>query len=116
MGVAMKKTIVSLLAISAVFLFANRSSAQVFQSTLNPANDTPPLDTGMGGLAVSVVTVNDDGSSTALIVAAAFGNATPIVGSHVHIGDAGVAGPIICPTSGPEFQNPLIATCNFTPD
>lgn len=118
LGVAMQKRIVSLLAVCAVFFIATIASAQqhTFESNLMPVNETPPLDTGMGGLGVTVVTFNDDGTSTALVIVSAFGNDTPITASHIHIGDAGVAGPVICPLTGPEFTNPVIGTCNFTVD
>jgi hypothetical protein len=109
----MKKAIVLSLF---VLFFATSASAQIFVSNLSPANETPPLDTVMGGLAVASVVVNDDGTSTALIIVSAFGNDTPITASHVHDGAAGVAGPIICPLAGPEFTNPVIQTCNFTVD
>ena len=44
-------------------LFVNTAFAQTFVSNMIGANETPaPLDTPMGGLAVALVTVNDDGS------------------------------------------------------
>jgi hypothetical protein len=112
----MKRTVVSLLAVSGVLFFATHATAQVFVSNLSPANETPPLDTAMGGLAVASVVVHDDGTSTALIIVSAFANDTPIAASHIHDGPAGVAGPIICPLAGPEFTNPVIASCDFTAD
>ncbi len=111
----MKRTVISLLAVSAV-LFATHATAQVFVSNLSPANENPPLDTAMGGLAVASVVVHDDGTSTALIIVSAFANATPITASHVHVGPAGVNGPVICPLAGPEFTNPVIGSCDFTAD
>jgi hypothetical protein len=120
MGVAMRKAIVSLFAVFAVFfLVSTNASAQVqstYYANVSPANETPPLDTGMGGLGVAVVTFNDDGTSSALIIESAFGYDTPITASHIHIGDAGVAGPVICPLSGSDFVNPVIGSCNFTVD
>ncbi len=98
-------------------LFVNTAFAQTFVSNLNGATETPaPLDTPMGGLAVALVTVNDDGSSDATIIISAFANPTPITASHVHRGPAGVGGPVICPLAGPEFTNPVIGTCHFDPD
>jgi hypothetical protein len=113
----MQKRIVSFLAVCAVVFFASNAFAQyccfTFVSNLSPANEVPPLDTGMGGLGVTVVTDNGDGTSTALVIVSAFNNDTPITASHIHIGDATVAGPVICPLAGPEFTNPVIGTCNF---
>jgi len=98
-------------------LFVNTAFAQTFVSNLTGATETPvPLDTPMGGLAVALVTVNDDGSSDATIIISAFANPTPITASHVHRGPAGVGGPVICPISGPEFANPMIVSCHFDPD
>lgn len=111
----MKKAISSILAMSAIFL-ATQASSQVFYADLSPANEVPPLKTNMGGLAVASVTINEDGSSSALIIMSAFGNDTPIAASHIHIGAEGVAGPVICPLTGPEFTNPVIGSCNFTID
>lgn len=112
----MKRSVISLLAVSAVLFFATRATAQIFVSNLSPANENPPLDTAMGGLAVASVVVHDDGTSTALLIVSAFANATPITASHVHVGPAGVNGPIICPLAGPEFTNPVIGSCDFTAD
>ena len=98
-------------------LFVNTAFAQTFVSNLAPGNERPdPFDTPMAGMAVGVATVNDDGTSSVLIIVSAFGNETPITASHVHIGSADVAGPVICPLAGPEFTNPVIQTCNFDPD
>jgi len=119
----MQKRIVSSLAVCAIsffLLFATNASAQfccyTYVSNLASGNEVPPLDTGMGGLGVTVVTFNDDGTSSALVIESAYDNATPITASHIHIGDATVAGPVICPLAGPEFTNPVIGTCNFTVD
>jgi hypothetical protein len=98
-------------------LFVNTAFAQLFVANLSPANEAPdPFDTPMAGLAVASVTVNDDGSSDATIIVSAFGNTTPITQSHVHLAPAGVAGGVICPLTGPEFTNPVIASCHFDPD
>ena len=115
----MKRGIISLFSVCAIFLFSAKASAQytyTFVANLAPGNETPPLDTGMGGLGVAVVTFNDDGTSTALVIVSAFNNDTPITASHIHIGDAGVPGPVICPLAGPEFTNPVIGHCNFNVD
>src|SRR5262249_44806148 len=115
MGRTMKK-IVSFLAVSAVLIFVSNASAQIFVANLAPGNErpTPFPDSTMGGLAVASVTVNDDGTSDALIVMSAFGNETTITMAHVHIGDADTAGPVICPLFTGAFPgNPVIATCNF---
>jgi hypothetical protein len=124
LGVIMQKRIVSSLAVCAIsffLFFATNASAQfccyTYVSNMLPQNEVPaPLDTPMSGLGVVVVTFNDDGTSSALVIANAFGNETPITASHIHIGDAGVAGPIICPMTGADFTNPVITTCNFTVD
>ena len=98
-------------------LFVNTAFAQTFVANLLPGNERPdPFDTPMAGMAVGVATVNDDGTSSMLVIVSAFGNETPITASHVHIGSADVAGPVICPLAGPEFTNPVIQTCNFDPD
>ena len=97
-------------------LFVNTAFAQTFVANLSGANETPdPLDTPMGGLGVALVTVNDDGSSDATIIMSAFANPSPITASHVHRGPAGVGGGVICPLTGPEFTNPVIASCHFDP-
>ena len=99
-------------------LFVNTAFAQTFVANLNPGNERPdPFDTPMIGMAVGVATVNDDGSSSVLVIVSAFDNETPITASHVHRGTADDAGPVICPlfTSG-DWANPVIGTCNFDPD
>jgi hypothetical protein len=99
-------------------LFVNTAFAQVFVSVLNPLFETPPIDdSGMGGLAVGIATLNDDGSSSVLIIVSAFDNDTDITAAHIHRGEFGVAGPIICPifTEG-TWSNPMMATCNFDAD
>ncbi len=119
LGKAMKKHLAVLMAGLAVLLFAATASAQssVFVGNMLPGNEIPPLDTGMGGLCVASVVVNDDGSSTALVIMSAYGNDTRITASHIHIGAADVAGPVICPlfTTG-EWTNPVIGTCEFSVD
>ncbi len=99
-------------------LFVNTAFAQVFVASMSPANETPPIpDSGMAGLTVGIATVNEDGSSTVLLIVSAFGNDTDIISSHVHRGAAGVAGPIICDLlNGTDFINPVIASCDFNPD
>ena len=112
----MKKNLLYSVALIGSFL-VNTAFAQVFVSNLSALNETPPItDSFMSGLAVGIATVNDDGSSSVLIIVSAYDNLTDITASHVHDGPAGVAGPIICPLAGPEFTNPVIGTCNFTPD
>src|ERR1700687_27638 len=100
----MKKHLAILMASLAVLLFAATASAQsyIFEGTMAPGNETPPLDTAMGGLAIASVVMNDDGSSSALVIVSAYGNDTRITASHIHDGAPGVAGPVICPlfTSG----------------
>jgi hypothetical protein len=98
-------------------LFVSSAFAQTFVANLSPANERPdPFDTPMAGLAVGVATVNDDGTSSMLVIVSAFGNETPITASHVHIGTADEAGDVICPLAGPEFTNPVIGNCNFNVD
>jgi len=124
LGVVMQKKIVSSLAVCAIsffLLFATNASAQfccfTYVANMLPQNEVPAaLDTPMAGLGVVVVTFNDDGTSSALVIASAYGNETPITASHIHIGDADVAGAVICPMTGAEFTNPVVTTCNFTVD
>src|SRR5262249_20119251 len=112
----MKRSVISLLVVSAVLFFATRATAQIFVSNLSPANENPPLDTAMGGLSVASVTVNVYAISSALLIVSAYAKATPITASHVHVRAAGVNGPIICPLAGPEFTNPVIGSCDFDAD
>src|SRR5260370_23690013 len=79
-GNAMKKHLAVLMARLAVLLFAATASAQgyVFDGNLAPGNETPPLDTGMGGLCVATVVGLDAGGSQALIVMSTFGHDTRI--------------------------------------
>ena len=124
LGVVMQKRIVSSLAVVAIsffLFFATNASAQfccfTYVANMLPQNEVPiAFDTPMAGLGVVVVTFNDDGTSSALVIASAYGNETPITASHIHIGDAGVAGAVICPMTGAEFTNPVVTTCNFTVD
>lgn len=114
----MKKNLLySVALVASLFVTSAFAQQSTFVSNLSPANETPdPLDTPMAGMAVGVATVNDDGTSSVLVIVSAFGNETPITASHVHLGPPGVGGGIICPLSGPEFTNPVIVNCTFDVD
>src|SRR5260370_22371891 len=112
----MKKHLAVWMASLAVLLFAATASAQgyVFDGNLAPGNETPPLDTGMGGLCVATVVGLDAGGSQALIVMSAFGNDTRITAAHIHDGAAAVAGPGIYPlfTAG-DWTHPAVRLSTF---
>ena len=114
----MKKNLLySVALVASLFVTSAFAQQYTFVANLDPSNETPdPLATPRSGLSVGVATVNDDGTSSVLVIVSAFNNETPITASHVHIGEPGVGGPVICPLAGPEFTNPVIANCTFDVD
>jgi hypothetical protein len=86
-----------LCAVAALLAFAcggssNPASQTVFTTTLNGANETPPP--GNSSTATGTATFTLDGGTMTWTA-----NSSPLAGKlsgfHIHLGDAGVAGPIV---------------------
>jgi CHRD domain len=79
-------------AFALMFATAPNLSAQTLAATLNGGEETPILNTG----AVGTVQVNVDVPNQELQVTLRVFNApTPTSAGHIHIGPAGIAGPVV---------------------
>jgi len=94
----------ALLVVLSLSLFAPAASAQSFIANLTGAQEVPPADpdgTGTATIDILGTTVN-----YTIIVA----NITPPIAQHIHIGPAGVNGPIVVNLPGTWVGNTLVGS------
>jgi len=73
-------------------VLATHASAQTLTTTMNGGEETPVINTGMVGTAeVSVDRVNREVAVTLNV----FNTPTATTAGHIHVGPAGIAGPVV---------------------
>ena|SRR5688572_13467190 len=84
---------------------------EVFQADLAGSNEVPPRDTGATGACGFVVTGNRVNFSLFTR-----GLSAPVIGAHIHLGAAGVNGPVRVPFIGPNLAGTNTVTPFNAPD
>jgi hypothetical protein len=74
------------------FALAADASAQTLAANLNGGEETPILNTGAVGTAEVIV---DAASQEVTVTLRVFNIPTPTTAGHIHIGPAGIAGPVV---------------------
>jgi hypothetical protein len=90
-------------------LLASTASGQAFTANLSGAQEVPPADpdgTGTATILISGTTVN-----YTIVV----NNITPPIAQHIHVGAAGVNGPIVVNLPGTWVGNTLVGTTTTSP-
>jgi len=102
---------VVVLALSAVSCNDATKGKELFQADLVGANEVPPHDVGASGACGFVVSGNRVDFSIFTR-----GLSAPVVGAHIHIGPAGVNGPVRVPFIGPNLAGTHTVTPFAAPD
>ena len=74
------------------FALAANASAQTLTANLNGGEETPILNTGAVGTAEVIV---DETNQEFTVTLRVFNIPTPTTAGHIHIGAAGIAGPVV---------------------
>src|ERR1051325_3886496 len=95
------KRVLSLFALSAVSIFAQRAETIFFRGAMSPANENPPIDINATGTATirAHVVRNAGGEiisgTVDFIVSPLFPGEVEFTGLHIHRGVAGENGPVV---------------------
>jgi hypothetical protein len=81
------------------------------EATLVGANETPPNNSQ--GFGIAIVSLND-AQTTFTVEETFFGLTAPAIAGHIHVGPAGVAGPIVLPFTNPPPPNATSGTFTET--
>ena len=73
-------------------VLATHASAQTLTTTMNGGEETPVLNTGMVGTAVVSV---DAANREVAVTLNVFNTPTATTAGHIHVGAAGIAGPVV---------------------
>lgn len=108
------KNLIALAALVVSSFAAPALAQDTYVALLTSAEENPPTTSSISGMAVLSVVDNGDGTATATVVASTFDVDETITASHIHMGDVGFNGPVICPLTSGTFTNPVVKVCNFT--
>src|SRR5688500_3545151 len=97
-----------LLAVFFVFL-SSAAQAQTFVANLTGAQEVPPADPDGTGTATIII------AGTTVNYTITVNNITPPIAQHIHVGAAGVNGPIVVNLPGTWVGNTLVGVTTTTP-